>query len=95
MNAHVAKDSFDIVLPGLSRESLAREDRKRRPSLASRLAGAVQWLTEMPRRRALLNELSALSDHELADIGLSRADLPRVFDPTFARQRACARNAGN
>ena len=25
-----------------------------------------------------------LTDRELADIGLSRVDLPRVFDPAFA-----------
>ena len=42
----------------------------------------------MPRRRAVLDELSMLSDHELADIGLSRVDLGRVFDPSFAAERA-------
>jgi len=41
------------------------------------------WLADQPRRRAVLNELRSMSDHELADIGLARADLHRVFDPEF------------
>ena len=41
----------------------------------------------MRRRRAVLDELSALSDRELADIGLNRNELSRVFDPQFAKQR--------
>jgi len=35
----------------------------------------------------VLDELSALSDHELADIGLSRTGISRVFDPAFAYNR--------
>jgi uncharacterized protein YjiS (DUF1127 family) len=54
----------------------------------ARLAGAVAWLVELPRRQAVLAELSELSDHELADIGLVRSDLGRVFDADFASQRA-------
>ena len=46
----------------------------------------MRWLAEMPRRRAVLDELGRLSDHELADIGLTRGDLPRVFDPSFTVQ---------
>jgi uncharacterized protein YjiS (DUF1127 family) len=34
-----------------------------------------------PRRQALLEELNALTDRELADIGLHRGDLARVFEP--------------
>ncbi len=56
----------------------------------SGLRRTVQWLLDMPRRRAVINELDALSDHELADIGLSRSDVPRVFDVSFAAQRTVA-----
>lgn len=38
-------------------------------------------------RRAVVNELSTLTDRELSDIGLNRADLGRVFDPRFIRDR--------
>lgn len=58
-----------------------------RAGLRDRLASAVQWLAEQPRRRAVINELGALTDHELADIGLARGDLARVFDRDFATAR--------
>jgi uncharacterized protein YjiS (DUF1127 family) len=64
-----------------------------KPGLLARLAGVVRWFVELPQRRAVLDELSALSDHELADIGLARGDLPRVFDPAFAEQRNADRRA--
>jgi uncharacterized protein YjiS (DUF1127 family) len=51
------------------------------------LRRAVSWLVEMPRRRAVINELAALSDHELADIGLTRGDVPHVFKSGFVAQR--------
>ena len=47
------------------------------------VARLMAWLSDMPRRRQVLNELRSLSDHELADIGLSRGDLHRVFEPDF------------
>ncbi len=47
------------------------------------IARVTMWLADQPRRRAVLNELRSLTDHELADIGLARADLHRVFDPEF------------
>ena len=55
--------------------------------LARRAAQAVSMLVNLPRRRAVLDELSMLSDRELADIGLTRAELSNVFDPQFARAR--------
>lgn len=46
--------------------------------------GAVTFLATYPRRRALYDQLNAMSDRELRDIGLTRGDLARVFDPDFA-----------
>ncbi|MBV9782634.1 MAG: DUF1127 domain-containing protein [Acidisphaera sp.] len=40
----------------------------------------VEYIRDWPRRRAVLNELNMLSDRELADIGLSRAQVPYVFE---------------
>lgn len=57
--------------------------------LAAERAGSAAWLWRLPstllaafaRRaeiRKLTRELEAMSDHDLADIGISRADIPRV-----------------
>ncbi|KAA5613729.1 DUF1127 domain-containing protein [Rhodovastum atsumiense] len=64
-----------------------------RPGLFERLGQALRWIAEMPKRRAVMDELNMLSDHELADIGLTRAELPRVFDPGFAAERAAQRDS--
>ena len=44
------------------------------------------------RRRAVMTEMALMSDHELSDIGLTRSDLPRVFDPGFAADHARGRD---
>jgi uncharacterized protein YjiS (DUF1127 family) len=53
-------------------------------ALLSGVTGAVRFMAELPRRRAVIDELSRLSDRELADIGLNRSELKLVF----ARARA-------
>ncbi len=58
------------------------------PGLFARLSGIVGWIAAFPRRQAVMAELAELSDHELADIGLVRSDLGRVFDANFAASRA-------
>jgi uncharacterized protein YjiS (DUF1127 family) len=57
------------------------------PHFFARLGKFLHWLAEMPKRQAVMDELASLSEHELADIGLTRADLPRVFDEDFAAER--------
>ena len=73
MSAHFAKPDMTLSLAGGS--LLSR--------VGHAVAGIVQYVAEMPRRRAVLNELSLLSDRELADIGISRAEVGHVFDASF------------
>ncbi len=47
--------------------------------------GVARFIATYPQRRALFDQLNAMSDRELADIGLTRADLARVFDEDFGR----------
>jgi uncharacterized protein YjiS (DUF1127 family) len=42
-------------------------------------------------KHATLTQMETMSDRELADIGLSRGDLPRVFDADFAADHARGR----
>lgn len=58
-----------------------------RPGLIARIASALRYVAETPRRRRVMNELYSLSAHELADIGLTRAEVPLVFDADFAASR--------
>jgi len=58
-----------------------------RPGLFARIVKAVSYVLEIPHRRAVMNELYSLSPHELADIGLTRAELPMVFDADFVASR--------
>ena len=51
-----------------------------RPGIVARIGA---WLT----RRAAVDELATLTDHELADIGLSRGDLAVAFDQGFVSKR--------
>jgi uncharacterized protein YjiS (DUF1127 family) len=41
------------------------------------------WMAERRHRHAVMEELAIMSDRELSDIGLSRADVLRIFDPDF------------
>ena len=94
MNARVAKEEMALLMP-TSLSHYADEPRfsaETSPStLFSKLAAVVAWIIDLPRRRAVLAELNELSDHELADIGLNRAELNRVFDPEFAASRVNTR----
>ena len=45
----------------------------------------VSAILEYPRRRRVMDELSMLSDRELADIGLNRADIRHVFQMADTR----------
>jgi uncharacterized protein YjiS (DUF1127 family) len=76
------------------------EDHSSEPLLArlfARLGTALlRWaerVKEASERRRTLAELNAMTDYELADIGLTRADLPRLFDPEFVRERMAMREA--
>ncbi|MGG5817518.1 DUF1127 domain-containing protein [Falsiroseomonas sp. HW251] len=42
-----------------------------------------QVVTTWPSRRAAYEQLRGLTDRELADIGLTRGDIAKVFDPGF------------
>ena len=96
MNAPLAKEQIALLMSdSLTYRSPVVEgtdgtitDARPAPrSLAQRISNFVSGLLAMSHRRAVLDELSSLSDRELADIGLNRGELSRVFDPQFAKAR--------
>lgn len=47
------------------------------------LGAALAFVASYPERSRTLHQLAGLTDRELADIGLERSDLGRVFDADF------------
>lgn len=47
--------------------------------LSAPVARMGQWVRDIGRRSAVINELDRLSDRELADIGLNRAEIRTIF----------------
>ena len=93
MNAPVAKDQFTFSLGNLSYVDSTYDDVPASAPAEPR-HGVRQWFerrasafAEWRRRQETLREMEMLTDRELADIGLTRSDLPRVFDPAFAADR--------
>ena len=88
MNARVAKEEIALLMPTTLASYAGADFAAPEQAAPNAFRRALNWLLDLPRRRAVIAELSSLSDHELADIGLCRSDLGRVFDPAFAAQRS-------
>jgi uncharacterized protein YjiS (DUF1127 family) len=48
----------------------------------------VSTASAWPERQRVLNELYAMDDRSLADIGISRSDIPSVFSRGFVNDNA-------
>jgi uncharacterized protein YjiS (DUF1127 family) len=94
MSAHFADSKFNHRLPSLSyidakwEEPELRQPAQKAPArhgfaewLAARVTGFRAWL----RDNEAAGELAAMSDRELHDIGLTRSDVVRVFDPELSQ----------
>ncbi len=80
MNAFVSKEELTLLPTtriNYPEHFADARSRRSKPGLFARIRA---WM----ERQSVLSELNDLTDRELADIGLSRADIRNVFDPTFA-----------
>lgn len=90
MSAPIAKNKLAFQLPNLTYvDAHPEEPNLERATLPIELPKPTfgRWLTARlaafqawREKQAAMSELAMMSDRELMDIGLSRADLPRVFD---------------
>ena len=95
MNAPTAKDQFSFSLGNVSYIDNSYEEPTAqvvKPAREGWFAHLLSSVAEWQRRRAAVAELSMMTDRELSDIGLSRSDLARVFDPAFASDHARGRD---
>ncbi len=84
MSAPLTKDQLAFELPSLTYVDTQLEDPVLPPlSTGARQRGVRAWLAAFRawrEKQAALAELEMMSDRELADIGLTHSDLPRVFN---------------
>jgi uncharacterized protein YjiS (DUF1127 family) len=101
MNATVGKDQLtDFSLGNVSYIGPSYEEPQTRSRTVDATGGVRRgWLSRLMaavgawrQRQVVLQEMQTMSDRELADIGLSRADLVRVFDPAFTADYARGRD---
>jgi uncharacterized protein YjiS (DUF1127 family) len=60
--------------------------------VADGLAFAANSVKAWVGKQTTLSEMNAMSDRELADIGLTRADMGRVFDADFVADHSRGRS---
>lgn len=98
MSAPLTKDRLAYTLGNQTYIGPAYEDSQVpavKPEKSGIAALADRLLTkvaEWRHRRQVMEEMAMMTDRELADIGLSRADLSRVFDPGFAADHVRGRD---
>ncbi len=88
MNAPLTKEQMPLLMSDRLTYRASGIKAALRPAtgLFARLRGAAAYLASLPQRCAVMDELSLLTDRELADIGLNRNELERVFNPRFAER---------
>lgn len=95
MSAHTANSNLSFQLPSMSYIDAKWEEPELRSAAAAprvvRRTGLAAWLSRQlaafvawQRDNKAASELARLSDRELIDMGLSRSDIRRVFDPRFS-----------
>ena len=94
MSVRTADSQFSFHLPSLTyidakweEPNLRTPTAPARPSRTVRFAGwlfrRLEAIVAWRRDRQAAAELASMSDHELMDIGISRADLSRAFNPAY------------
>lgn len=92
----INKNEFSFKLPEMLSYHSTWDDADyepmvpRRPAswLSQVMAAPMRLVTKLTERHRVMNELAHLSDRDLADLGITRYDIPRVFDPAFAAEHA-------
>lgn len=98
MSAPITKDQFTFSLGNASYIDSSYEElptavvKQPEGGIGKWMASFVAAFADWRRRQRVLQEMELMTDRELADIGLSRSDLPRVFDPAFAAEHVRGRN---
>ncbi len=101
MSAPIAKSHLTFAAPNLTYiDASAEEPNLRTLPATAQKVGLLGWVADRyaafvtwNRMQDQAAELASMSERDLADIGLNRGDLQRVFTPEFNRDRIAARGA--
>ncbi len=85
MNAYVSNQ--ELALLPADRISHPDHYADARSARRSVIGGLFSRIAAFIHRQKVLAELKELTDRELTDIGLTRSELPLVFQPAFAARR--------
>ncbi len=99
MTASIAKSDLAFELPRQTYINVRQEEpnlfapaaKQSNPGLFARIAQRVTGFAAWSRDRTDAAELRGMTDRELADIGLNRGDLDRVFSHEYNRDLREAR----
>jgi uncharacterized protein YjiS (DUF1127 family) len=89
MSALTSKSQFAFELPNLTYVDASLEEAQLRapvaPAKPRGFSALIAAFRAWHERQSAINELELMTDRELADIGLSRGDVHRVFDDAYNR----------
>jgi uncharacterized protein YjiS (DUF1127 family) len=85
MNAYVSKE--ELALLPAAQINFPQHYSDAHAGKSGVIASIFGRLAAFVERQRVLSELNGLSDRELADIGLSRAELPQVFSRSLGSRR--------
>ena len=98
MSAPITKDQFTFSLGNLTYID-SSYDEGAAPIVKPEPRGFGAWLAARGQafagwwqHRTVMDQMARMTDRELSDIGLTRSDLPRVFDVDFITDRARGRD---
>ncbi len=99
MTAHIAKSDLAFELPKQTYINVRLEEpnlsapviEQPKPGLFAWIAQRIAAFSEWSQSRAQAEELRGMTERELADIGLNRGDLNRVFSQEHNRDLREAR----
>jgi len=87
MTAHVSKEQLALMMPGTMSHYFQDTPEYLEPPRPGPFARMFVAVSAWAGRQGRIDEVAALSDAQLADIGISRGEVPMIFADGFVARR--------